>query len=147
MKSNEQLEDLHIDRRATRKKLEGVLEKARIYKQLGFVRKEARLTGSYEPKYHGRTNMVGKVTEQTAVYNVETEERMIRLCEEVEQAVSCLDIKEQEIIRRRYLARENEFDFLLCHELNLSERTYRRMKAKAVGKLAFMLRLEVVCEQ
>jgi ArpU family phage transcriptional regulator len=132
-----------INRDATRKKVESVLETARIYSQMGLVRKESRTTSSYEPKHHGRTNAIGKVTEQVAVYNVESEERLKLLCEQVEQAVGCLEPKEEEIIRRRYLKRDSEYDFLLYHELNLSERTYRRIKAKAFAKLAYMLNLEV----
>lgn len=133
-----------IDLNATRKRVEGVLETARIYSRMGFVRKETRMISCYEPRYHGRTNAIDKVTEQAAVYNVAGEERLKLLCEQVEQAVGCLEPKEEEIIRRRYLQREDEYDFLLCHELNLSERTYRRIKAKAFAKLAFMLNLEVI---
>lgn len=47
------------------------------------------------------------------------------------------------MIERRYLASETEYDFLLCHELGMSERTYRRFKARVIDKLAFMLSLEV----
>ncbi|MNL84537.1 hypothetical protein D3C87_2125360 [compost metagenome] len=65
------------------------------------------------------------------------------ICEEVEQALSRLDEQEQGIIRERYLKRDKTFDYLLFHELNLSERTYHRMKARAIEKLAYMLRLEV----
>ncbi|MNI11237.1 hypothetical protein D3C73_643750 [compost metagenome] len=147
MKNNQLIENQAIDREATRKKVEGALEMARIYKQIGFVRKETRMTPSYEPKYHGHTNAIGKVTEQTGIYNVDSEERLRQLCEQVEQAVNCLEEKEKEIINRRYLQRDSEYDFLLCHELNLSERTYRRIKAKAFVKLAFMMRLEVLVEK
>jgi ArpU family phage transcriptional regulator len=141
------LQDSAINREATRKKVEGALETARIYNQIGFVRKESRIVSGYEPRYHGSTNAVSKVTEQVAVYNVETEYRLKHLSEQVEQAVQCLDTKEQDIVRRRYLQRESEFDFLLCHELGMSERTYRRVKAKAFSKLAFMLRLEVAADK
>jgi ArpU family phage transcriptional regulator len=136
-----------IDRDATRKKVEGMLEKVSVYNQIGFVRREIRTTSSYEHRFNVHTHAVSKVTEQTAVYNVDNEERMQQLCEQVEQAVQCLDAKEQEIIRRRYLQRDSDYDCLLCHELNLSERTYRRIKAKAIAKLAFMLRLEVELKQ
>lgn len=143
MNPSKLLEDTAIDREATRKRVEDVLESARIYNQIGFVRKESRVTSGYAPRYHGLTNRVGKVTEQIAVYNVDTEDRLKQLSEQVEQAVQCLESKEQDIIRGRYLQRDSEFDFLLCHELGMSERTYRRIKAKAFSKLAFMLRLEV----
>ncbi|MDQ0873236.1 ArpU family phage transcriptional regulator [Paenibacillus sp. V4I3] len=125
-----------IDRRATRKRVEEVLETVRMYRLIGDVRRErGAITGS---------NQLLKVKERTAVYQADTEEQLVGLCAEVEQALLLLDELEQEMISKRYLQRDKLFDFLLFHELNLSERTYRRVKAKAIAKLAYMLRLEVI---
>ncbi|MGG1443324.1 hypothetical protein [Brevibacillus laterosporus] len=44
-----------IDRKATQKKIEQYLEDTRIYKQIGFVRREIVNTPSYEPRLHGQT--------------------------------------------------------------------------------------------
>ncbi|PGA61260.1 ArpU family transcriptional regulator, partial [Bacillus pseudomycoides] len=49
-----------IDRAATQKKLEGVLENVRLYRQFGMMREEMKVTPSYEIRYHGPTNDVGK---------------------------------------------------------------------------------------
>lgn len=144
LKTTQLLDHLEIDRNATRKRVEGVLETARIYRHIGFIRRETKVISGYEPRFHGSTNKIGKVTEQAAVYNADTEEKLRQLSEELEQALLCLESKEQEIIRKRYLQRECDYDFLLCHEVNLSERTYRRVKARAIEKLAYMLRLEVI---
>ncbi|MBD0379728.1 ArpU family phage packaging/lysis transcriptional regulator [Paenibacillus sedimenti] len=137
-------ENEQIDRKATRKKIEGMLETVRIYGQIGLVRRQTKVISSYDPRYHGATNLLNKVTERSAIYNVDTEERLNKLCKEVKEAIGCLDEDEQEIIRRRYLKRNKEPDGMLCYELNLSERTYRRVKAKAIAKLAYMLGLEVM---
>lgn len=128
-----------IDRRATRKKVETVLEAVRMYRAMGYLRKE---NGAILSRKEG-----GKVAEQAATYQVSSDEQLLGTCGEVEQAISRLDEQEQEIIRERYLKRDKTFDFLLFHELNLSERTYRRMKARAIEKLAYMLRLEVKVQQ
>ncbi|HDR4503026.1 TPA: ArpU family transcriptional regulator, partial [Bacillus cereus] len=37
-----------IDRAATQEQLEGMLESVRIYKQFGMIRKEMKVTPSYE---------------------------------------------------------------------------------------------------
>ncbi|PFT09357.1 ArpU family transcriptional regulator, partial [Bacillus thuringiensis] len=42
-----------IDRVATQKKLEGVLENVRLYRQFGMMREEMKVTPSYEIRYHG----------------------------------------------------------------------------------------------
>lgn len=130
------IEQEQIDRRATRKRVEDVLETVRMHRLIGYVRRERGVISG--------SNQVLKVEEQAAMYQVDTEEQLIGLCAEVEQALLLLDELEQEMISKRYLQRDKLLDFLLFHELNLSERTYRRVKAKAIAKLAYMLRLEVI---
>ncbi|WP_445323544.1 ArpU family phage packaging/lysis transcriptional regulator [Paenibacillus sp. FSL R7-0179] len=43
---------------------------------------------------------------------------------------------EREIIQRRYLEQEDEYDPILCGELGMSERKYRRVKSRAIYILA-----------
>ncbi|CAN7710223.1 ArpU family transcriptional regulator [Paenibacillus sp. LjRoot153] len=129
------IEQAEIDRRATRKRVESVLEAVRMYRAMGDLRKENEAISARNEWF--------KVAERTAAYQTGSDEHMRDICDEVEQAISRLDEQEQGIIRERYLKRDKTFDFLLFHELNLSERTYRRMKARAIEKLAYMLRLEV----
>ncbi|MCR8645561.1 ArpU family transcriptional regulator [Paenibacillus sp. N1-5-1-14] len=132
-----------IDKAATRKKVEEVLESARIYRQIGFIRKEIQTTRSYEARYHSDTHSINKATENVAISNVDDEERLRYWTENVERAVQQLNTKERDVIEKRYLEPDREYDFLLCHELGVSERTYRRIKSHAIAKLAFMLSLEV----
>lgn len=130
-----QIEQEQIDRRATRKRVEAVLKAVRMYRAMGGLRAGKRVVAI--------SNERGKVAEDGALYEVGSDERKRSICDEVEQAISRLDEQEQGIIRARYLKKDKTFDFLLFHELNLSERTYRRMKARAMEKLAYMLQLEV----
>lgn len=125
------IEQEHIDRRATRKRVEDVLETVRMYRLMGAVRRES-----------------GAILERKnpTEHKNETEDLMVKLNSECEHALSILEVDEQEIIRKRYLQKDKQFDFMLFHELNMSERTYRRVKAKAIAKLAYMLRLEVVSQ-
>jgi len=132
-----------IDREATRKRVEGHLETARIYKQMGFVRREMKITMCYESRVHGDTNKVSRPVEDTAAWNVDKEDRMRAIAESVDQAVEALGSVEREIIRRRYLQRDLVFDFNVYPELHISERQYYRLKAAALLKLAYMLSLEV----
>jgi ArpU family phage transcriptional regulator len=132
-----------LDKKATRKKVEEALETVRLYRQVGFVRRETRITSTYNPRYHGVTNAVGIPAEEVALWNVEREEEMRHKAERVEQALSRMWKKERGILEQRFLAEEPTPDFLLCHELNLSERTYRRIKGEAMQKLGIMLELAV----
>ena len=130
------IEQEQIDRRATRKRVEDVLETVRIYRLMGAVRREREAILDMQ--------MNGIELGGPIVHKTESEDLMIRLNSECEHALSVLEVDEQEIIRKRYLQKDKQFDFMLFHELNMSERTYRRVKAKAIAKLAYMLRLEVV---
>lgn len=133
-----------IDRKETQKRVEEALETARIYKQIGFVRRELSNTPSYEPRFHGQTNKTSAPAEECATWNVEQEERIRTLTERVERSVSKLSAKQREIIRKRYLESEDGVDYVICGELNMSKRTYEREKSRAFYMLALMLRLEVV---
>jgi ArpU family phage transcriptional regulator len=132
------IEKERIDQKATRKQVEGVLEALRIYKSMGAVRRE---NGAI---LNMKLNCIEM--ENPSVNKSESENMMIRLNSECEHALSILEVDEREIIRKRYLQKDKQFDFMLFHELNMSERTYRRVKAKAIAKLAYMLRLEVVSQ-
>ncbi|QOS98129.1 ArpU family transcriptional regulator [Brevibacterium sp. JNUCC-42] len=135
-----------IDRRATQRNVEQALESARVYRQIGFVRREMAKTPSYEERFHGNTNKTSDSVADCAIWNVDKEKEARDWAERVELAVSRLDRKEREIIQKRYLEDAEALDYLLYHELGLSQRTYERIKSKAFYKLAFMLKVEVLVD-
>ncbi|QWH60184.1 ArpU family transcriptional regulator [Bacillus mycoides] len=140
-----------IDRAATQEKLEGVLESVRIYRQFGMMRKEMKVTPSYEVRYHGPTNDVGKPLEDVAMENIQQskrEEWIENMSYHIDQFLNRLGKgragkDQRDIITKRYLEDEDVCDYMVYNEIGMSERTYRRVKARAFYKLAFALRLEV----
>lgn len=135
-----------IDRRETQKLVEDALDTARIYKQIGFVRREMKNTPSYEERFHGPTNMTGAPAEDCAVLNVDNEDRIRELTERVFMAVSRLGKREREAITKRYLIDDDVYDHHVYAEMDISKRTFDRIKARAVYKLAFALKREVYKE-
>jgi len=127
-----------VDRTATRRRVEWILEQVRIFKMRQQVRRLPDGAAASPHKMSGRN----QVREEGAIYRT-ADDRLSHICEKVDQALACLESAEQELIVRRYLSKDGSYDFLLCHELKLSERTYRRIKSRAIGKLAYMLGLEV----
>jgi ArpU family phage transcriptional regulator len=143
-KRETQIGQMEINLDVTRHNVEEKLETARIYKHLGFMRRQVRTTSSSEPRFYGATNVISNTTEKTAVWNADNEERMRQAYEDVERAIGGLPDKQQEIIRLRYLSSlDGELDYNVCQEVHLSERTYRRVKVKAIINLALALRREV----
>ncbi|MCC2377774.1 ArpU family transcriptional regulator [Bacillus wiedmannii] len=139
-----------IDRVATQKKLEDVLESVRLYRQFGMMREEMKVTPSYEIRYHGPTNDVGKPLEDVAMANIQQSKRdewIKQTSFRIDQFLSRLGNgragKDQRNIIKRYLEDEDVCDYMVYNEIGMSERTYRRVKARVFYKLAFALRLEV----
>ncbi|MCD1259477.1 ArpU family transcriptional regulator [Paenibacillus athensensis] len=131
-----------LDRTATRRRVEWILEQVKVFKLRQQVRRLSDLTNA-----SSHMNSRNQVREGEAVYRT-ADDRLSHICEKVDQALACLESIEQEIVIRKYLSRETCYDFLLCHELKLSERTYRRIKSRAMSKLAYLLGLEVAgCQQ
>ncbi|PFY93023.1 ArpU family transcriptional regulator, partial [Bacillus wiedmannii] len=64
-----------IDRVATQEELEGVLESVRIHRQFGMMRKEMKVTPSYEIREHCPTCSVGKPLEDVAISNIQQSKR------------------------------------------------------------------------
>ncbi|MGG0009740.1 ArpU family phage packaging/lysis transcriptional regulator [Bacillus tropicus] len=140
-----------IDRVATQKKLEGVLENVRLYRQFGMMREEMKVTPSYEIRYHGPTNDVGKPLEDVAMANIQQNEReewMKTMSFRIDQFLNRLGNSnagriQRDIISKRYLEEEDVCDYMIYNEIGMTERTYRRWKSRAFYNLAFALRLEV----
>ncbi|MFD0771644.1 ArpU family phage packaging/lysis transcriptional regulator [Bacillus sp. CGMCC 1.60114] len=140
-----------IDRAATQEKLEGVFESVRIYRQFGMIRKEMKVTPSYSIREHGPTHTVGNPLEDVAVENLQQnkrEEWLGKMSFRIDQALSRFGHSQagknqRDIIVKRYLEDEDVCDYHVYNEIGMSERTYRRVKARAFYKFAFALRLEV----
>ncbi|MEC0131513.1 ArpU family phage packaging/lysis transcriptional regulator [Paenibacillus odorifer] len=137
---------LPIDEKETRRRVEEYLETVRVYRQIGFVRRQAALTASPEPRYHGSTNAISRTTENIAVWNTDREVELERQSKLLDLAMGRLKKAEREIIQLRYLEYEDEYDSILCGELGMSERKYRRVKSRAIYLLACALGLEVLIE-
>lgn len=140
-----------IDRAATQEKLEGVLESVRIYRQFGMMRKEMKVTPSYEVRYHGPTHDVGQPLEDVAMENIQQGERekwLEYMSFRIDQFLKRLGNGragniQRDIISKRYLEEEDMCDYMVYNEIGMAERTYRRWKSRAFYNLAFALRLEV----
>ncbi|UOF90808.1 ArpU family transcriptional regulator [Fodinisporobacter ferrooxydans] len=139
-----------IDRQATRDAVERALETARFYKEVGFVPRMPPVSHSFPRTdadfIHGQNNNRSAV-EEAAVYNVDEYEHRRQVVEQVERAVGRLGPLERKIITKKYLEQDEIPDYCVATELSLSERKYYRVKARAIYKLAFSLRIEVMHEQ
>lgn len=135
-----------MDSEQTRRRVEEHLETVRIYRQIGFVRREVSNTPNYEPREFQGTNSISKPAESTAVWNVDKEAELEQKSIMLDKALHRLSKTERELITRRFLEEEEIFDYNVCADMHMSERKFRRVKARAIYKLAFALKLEVLIE-
>ncbi|CAG9613751.1 hypothetical protein BACCIP111899_02970 [Bacillus rhizoplanae] len=135
-----------IDRAATRERLEGVLESVRIYRQFGMIRREMKVTPSYEAREHCPTNTVGNPLEDIAVANLQQnkrEEWLEKMSFHIDQALSRfghsqVGKNQRDIIIKRYLEDEDVCNYMVYNEIGMSERTYRRVKARSISLLLLL---------
>lgn len=131
-----------IDREETRKRVEGALEKYRVLLLTQELDQVPKVTSSYSLVPPSNTNQFHSSTEEAAVKNVDYERERSDYIRKVSMSVNRLGFKERAILIRRYMTEDDVFDYEVYNGLNISERTYHRIKSRAFYKLAFALKIE-----
>jgi ArpU family phage transcriptional regulator len=139
-----------IDRKKTQKAVDDAFERYRIYKQIGYEEKEAKITPAYAERESGPTNQTSDSTADIAVANVDIPAQMRRYCERIEKAVAKLRYKPRKLITERFMTDDDVFDYQVMNEKfdpPISEATYYKIKWEAVYSLAFSLEIYVLDEE
>lgn len=135
-----------IDREKTKEAVEAALERYRVYLLTVPEDKLPKITQSFTLVPPSNTNAFKSTTEDAAVSTIQYEQEREKFLERIRNAVNRLNYNERAVIIRRYLDNEERFDYEVYNELGMSERKYYRVKSRAFYKLAFILRLEVYCD-
>lgn len=135
-----------IDRDATKKVVESTLEKYRLYSLQLSLDKLPSVTAKYT-LVPPSPSLPSSSTETAALANYEYERERAKFIEWMLRAVNRLSNQERKLIIQRYLMENEEFDYQVYANLNISERQYYRVKARAFYKLAFALKIEVYKEK
>ncbi|MCM3030369.1 MULTISPECIES: ArpU family phage packaging/lysis transcriptional regulator [unclassified Niallia] len=141
-----------IDRKATQLAVEGELEKYRLFKYLEFEEREASITASSEPRYHGPTNETSDQTSNIATYNADQQAYRKNFCNRVERAVARLPKMERFLIEERYMTNESEYltdHNVYCFKFQppISHVTYNKIRWKAFYRLALNLNIAVTKDE
>jgi ArpU family phage transcriptional regulator len=137
-----------LDRKATQAKVEDNLANYRLFKYLEFEEREASITSSSTPRYHGATNVTSDQTGSIAIHNVDELQKRKQFCERLEWAVKKLPKMERFLIEERYMSQDSEYltDFnVYCHKFQppISHMTYGKIRWKAFYRLALNLNIAV----
>lgn len=131
-----------LDRRLTQVTIENMLEKYRIFKTVTFEAKEAGITYSYTERFHGATNSVTDQTAAIATHNVDVPAARRAYCALIDSVVERLTLREQQLVRERYLRREESYDYTIYNHVfdpPVSKDTYVKIRSKAFYKMALAL--------
>lgn len=141
-----------LDRKGTQAAVESALERFRLFKYLTFEEREASITASTEPRYHGPTNQTSDQTGDIAIHNADLQQQRKSYCERIERAVNRLPKMEKFLIEIRYMTEDSDYltDYkVYCFKFQppISERTYAKIRWKAFYKLALNLNIAVLKEK
>ncbi|MFB9330044.1 ArpU family phage packaging/lysis transcriptional regulator [Paenibacillus aurantiacus] len=137
-----------VDYYRTREVVEDELQKYIVYKTTSFMRREANVTTSSEPRFHGPTNLTTDSTGNIAAYNVDEPKRREKHVERIDEAVAKLHPTEREIIRERYMKDPYILDYVVYGTiLGISERKFTKLRDNAIYNLAFILGVVVWKEE
>lgn len=133
----------NIDGKATQKAIENILRQYRTYQLTTPEDLLPKVTSNYTlnmPSYSGRFH--SKV-ENAAIRNVEHYKQAKAFFERFNHAFYKLTQKERQIIIMACLEETPLYNYQISKKLHISERTFYRIKAQALYKLALALRVEV----
>ncbi len=102
-----------------------------------------KVTPTYSIVPPNITNEFHSSTEDAALKRLVWEIQRDKFLKKIQRAVNRLTQRERQIIVMLYMQSEEMCDYEVYTEMNMSHRTYYRVKAKAFYRLAFALREEV----
>ncbi|ARW33016.1 putative phage-related protein [Bacillus subtilis subsp. subtilis] len=132
-----------IDEEATKLKAEKLLDQYRLYLLQVPDDFLPKVTPTYSIVPPSITNEFHSSTEEAALKRLNWEIQRDKFLKRIQRAVNRLSQRERQIIVMLYMQPEEMYDYEVYAEMDLSQRSYYRVKAKALYRLAFALREEV----
>lgn len=137
---------LNLDGKATQKAVENTLRQYRTYQLTTPEELLPTITPKYTLDMPSFGGTVSSKTESAAIKNVEHFQQAKIFFEKFNNGLYKLNRRERQIIIKAFLEEIPMFNYQIADELKVSERTFYRMKAQALYKLALALRVEVYVE-
>jgi ArpU family phage transcriptional regulator len=131
------------DGEKTKEALEATLEKYRMYMLTVPDELMPKITATYSIVPPSNTNAFHSTTESIAIERVDFEQERDAYIDRIRKAVNRLNVKERELIAKRYMTQEDVYDYEIYNDMGFSESKYYRVREQAFYKLAFILRIEV----
>lgn len=138
------LDVLPIDRKATTQRVIDRMERIRLYRQFGHIRREHSVTASYEGSETQRSIVASQPTQNIAIHNVDTEQELEEWSKTLDEVMSRMRLQERELVEKSFLAFEPQFDYSVAMDMEISDWKFKKLKSTAIYNIAFAMRLEVL---
>ena len=132
-----------IDEEATKLKAEKLLDQYRLYLLQVPDDFLPKVTPTYSIVPPSITNEFHSSTEEAALKRLDWEIQRDKFLKRIQRAVNRLSQRERQAIVMLYMKQEEMYNYEVYAEMGLSQRSYYRVKVKALYRLAFALREEV----
>ncbi|WP_337983764.1 ArpU family phage packaging/lysis transcriptional regulator [Lysinibacillus sp. C5.1] len=133
----------NIDGKATQKAIKKVLRQYRTYQLTTPEDLLPTITANYNLNIPSYSGGIHSKVENAAIHNVEHYKQAKAFFERFNRAFYKLTQKERQIIVMACLEETPLYNYQISKKLHISERTFYRIKAQALYKLALVLRVEV----
>lgn len=138
---------MNIDGKATQEAVEKQLRQFRTYKLTTPEDLLPTITPKYTIEMPAFTGAVNSKTENAAIKAVDQYREAEKFFAKFHFAFRKLSRKEREIIVKSYLEEYPNYNYAIARELHVAERTFYRMKSKALYTLAIALGVAVFEEE
>jgi len=132
-----------INKKATKKEVESLLDKYRMYLVSLPSDKLPSITPSYSIIPPSFTNEFRSSTESTALDRVAYETERNQFLKRIHDAVAGLKPDERFIIYKKYMEQDIGYDVAIWTDLGIGKTKYYEVKGAAILRLAFNLKVEV----
>lgn len=132
-----------IDEEATKLKAEKLLDQYRLYLLQVPDDFLPKVTPTYSIVPPSITNEFHSSTEEAALKRLDWEIQRDKFLKRIQRAVNRPSQRERQAIVMLYMKQEEMYNYEVYAEMGLSQRSYYRVKVKALYRLAFALREEV----
>ena len=132
-----------IDRKKTRQAVEKELIKFERVLLSAPLRKQPKVTTSFQLVPANGGNQFHSRTEDAAIDNIDQEKARNDYMEMMTETINRLPEDERSIIVLEYMESSTKYNYERSNELGISRSQYYKLKSRAFYKLALMLRIEV----
>lgn len=134
-------------KRSIKKAVEKQLSLYRFYKTTVFIGREASITASYDPRFHGQTNTTSDQTASAAIHNADEQQRRAAFCERMELAIERLPSMEKFLIQGRYTSSDSQYMsdmkmYSFEFDPPISHVTFNKIRISAMVKLALFMDID-----